>query len=123
MIVRIWRTRVDSSRMSEYASFEQERSLPMFRKQSGCLGVLFLRTGAEECAALTMWSGLEAVQALSTSTSYRRTVRELEATGLLKGEQSVEVFEVKGGLIRSEAIGVRRKDANRRHDRALRFCP
>jgi heme-degrading monooxygenase HmoA len=90
--------------MAEYEFFERECSLPMFRKQSGFLGVLFLRT-AGECAALTIWGGLESAQALSTSESYRHTVRELEATGLLKGEQSVEVFEVKGGFLRSEAVG------------------
>jgi heme-degrading monooxygenase HmoA len=103
MIVRIWRTQVDSSRMPEYESFEREHSLPMFRKQAGFLGVLFLRS-AEECAALTMWSGPPAVKALSTSESYRHTVRRLEATGLLKGEPSVEVFDVQGGWIRSEAL-------------------
>lgn len=103
MIVRIWRVQVDSSRIAEYESFERERSLPMFRRQQGFLGVLFLRT-AEECAALTLWGSLRAVQALSASESYRQTVSELEATGLLKGRQSVEVFEVKRGFLRTGAI-------------------
>lgn len=35
MIVRIWRTQVDSSRLSVYELFEREHSLPMFQKQAG----------------------------------------------------------------------------------------
>src|SRR5215210_1273041 len=55
MIVRIWRTGVDRSRLEEYAHFEEERSLPMFREQPGLIGVLFLREGEDRAAALTFW--------------------------------------------------------------------
>ncbi len=103
MIVRIWRTQVDSSRVSEYELFEREQSLPMFQKQVGLVGVLLTRTG-KECAALTMWENVQAVTALSTSESYQQTVRRLEATGLLKAEQSAEVFDIKGGFITSERL-------------------
>lgn len=97
MLVRIWRTGVDASRLAEYGEFERERSLPMFREQRGLLGVLFLREADDRAAALTLWEDEEAVQALATSPSYRETVEALLATGLLRGEQTVEVFEVKDG--------------------------
>lgn len=43
-------------------------------------------------------------EALESSPSYRRTARELAESGLLEGEPSVEVFEVEGGDLRSEAL-------------------
>ena len=104
MIVRIWRTGVDRNRLEEYARFEEERSLPMFREQRGFLGVLFLREGADRAAALTLWEDMAAVEALTTSPSYLRTVQVLVNTGLLIGEQSIDVFEVKGGRLRWEEI-------------------
>jgi len=38
MIIRIWRTEIQTAHMAEYEKFAQERSLPMFRKQQGFLG-------------------------------------------------------------------------------------
>ena len=107
MLVRIWRTGIDRGWLQEYASFEEERSLPMFREQRGFLGVLFLREGADRAAALTLWEDMAAVEALATSSSYLRTVEELVDTGLLIGGQSVDVFEVKGGRLRWEELGRR----------------
>lgn len=107
MIVRIWRTGVDRSRLKEYARFEEERSLPMFCKQPGLIGVFFLREGEDRAAALTFWEDMAAVEALATSSSYLRTVQELVDTGLLMGGQSVDVFQVHGGLLRWEELAKR----------------
>lgn len=101
MLARIWRTRIDPTRTAEYERFERERSLAMFRRQEGLLGVLFLRT-EEERGALSLWRSRASVTALATSPSYRETVAALEATGLLSGSPSVEVFEVRGGFVRDE---------------------
>ncbi len=95
MIVRMWRTAIDPNRRDEYADFEQEHSLPMFRQQAGFLGVLFLRTD-EGAAALSFWESRQHVEHLSVSASYRATVERLESTGLLRGEQTLEVFEAEG---------------------------
>ena len=89
--------------MAEYERFEQERSLAMFQKQAGFLGVLFLRA-PKECAALSLWEDMGAVDALATSPTYQETVSQLRATGLLRGQQSVEIFEARGGTVRSEAL-------------------
>ena len=104
MLVRIWRTSVDAARLAEYGEFERKRSLPMFREQRGLLGVLFLREADDRAAALTFWEDEEAIQALATSPSYNRTVETLLATGLLRGEQSVEVFEVEGGELLTQEL-------------------
>ena len=62
MIVRLWKTRVDENRITEYEQNERNRSTPMFHRQPGCLGVLFLRAG-ENCLALpfgkilNLWNG------------------------------------------------------------------
>jgi len=97
MLVRIWRTGVDVDRLAEYEKFEREHSLPMFREQRGLVGVLFLREADDRAAALTVWEDEKALRGFETSTSYARTVEKLLSTGLLRGEQSVEVFRVAGG--------------------------
>lgn len=98
MIARIWRTQVDEARMAEYERYANEQSLPMFRQQTGFLGVVFLRT-PHDCAALTFWEDAAAIAALGDSPSYQETSHRLQETGMLLGEQSVEVFAVRGGTM------------------------
>jgi heme-degrading monooxygenase HmoA len=99
MIVRIWRTELDPTRESEYREFEQQHSLPMFRRQPGFLGVLFLRAMSDTAAALTFWKSREDAIRLVKSSSYRETVVRLEQTGLLRGDQTVDISEVAGAHI------------------------
>jgi heme-degrading monooxygenase HmoA len=96
MIVRIWRTQVDATRLEEYDVFAERHSLPMFRAQRGFLGVLFAGV-ANERAVISLWEDAGAAAALDSSPSYRETVARISATGFLTGSASVEVFEVHGG--------------------------
>ena len=98
MIVRIWRTAIEPHREAEYREFEQQQSLPMFRQQTGFLGVLFLRSNTS-AAALTLWGSEEDVERLARSPTYLATVERLERTRLLRGDQTVEAFEVAGAHI------------------------
>lgn len=98
MIVRIWRTQIDAERVDEYEGFAQEQSLPMFRLQRGFLGVVFAGTAADR-AVITFWEDDEAVAELERSTSYRETVERIVATGLLSGEQSVELLRSHGDAV------------------------
>ena len=104
MILRIWRAKLNPARLEAYRRFERKRSLPMFRKQPGLLAVLFLRGAEDYVASLTVWENKGAVEALTSSPSYRRTARELVESDLLVGKQSEEVFEVEGGDLRPEAL-------------------
>lgn len=103
MLVRIWRTRVGRSRMKEYEKFERQESKPMFRKQAGNLGVLFVRSQAG-CAAVSFWKDASSIEQLARSRTYQQTVKKLKATGLLKGTQYTEVFEVKGGFLSPDLL-------------------
>ena len=103
MIVRLWATRVDKTRIAEYEENEKKRSAPMFRKQPGCLGVLFLRSG-ENCYALTFWKNAESVELLKTSQSYLEASAFYSNSGMLLGEPSLEVFDVTGGFLNPKAI-------------------
>ncbi len=107
MILRIWRARLDPARMEEYRRFEQERCLPMLRRQPGLLGVLFLREAGGGAVSITIWEDRGAVEALESSPSYRKTTHELAKCGLLSGGQSVEVLEVESGDLRLEALAAR----------------
>jgi heme-degrading monooxygenase HmoA len=98
MVLRIWRTRVKHGRLNAYEEFERTYSLPMFERQEGCLGVFFLRSG-DGCAALSLWRSEKDIVALDSSPVYQQTVAKLTASGLLHGEQSVEVFDCTGGAI------------------------
>jgi len=101
MIVRLWRTRVEKSRIAEYEENERNRSSPMFREQPGCLGVLFLRLG-DECFALTFWNDWDAVNRLKVSKTYLETSAFYSDSGMLIGEPSLQVFEVKGGFLTAQ---------------------
>jgi heme-degrading monooxygenase HmoA len=100
MLFRIWHTGVDPQRWPEYARFEREHSLPMFRQQAGCYGVVFVRTvDGSGAAACTFWQDRDAIERLATSRTYQATVARLQATGLLTGTQHVEVFDVATGAL------------------------
>jgi heme-degrading monooxygenase HmoA len=98
VIVRIWRTRIDPARSEEYERFAGERSLPMFRRQAGFRGVLFASGDESERVVLTFWENVGAVDELGRSPTYRETVDALLASGILTGEQTVEVLDVHGGV-------------------------
>ena len=104
MILRVWRAKIDRARIEEYRRFEQEQSLPMLHKKPSLLGVLFLREAEDQAASITIWEDMGAVVALESSPSYQRTARELFEGNLLVGEPSEEVFEVKSGDLRPEAL-------------------
>lgn len=98
MLIRIWNTGVDPKRLSEYEEFEQQQSLPMFRAQKGCLGIWFLRKEGS-FYAMSLWKDRTSIEALAESETYAQTVNALKATGLLQGEQTVQVFEVRSGKL------------------------
>jgi heme-degrading monooxygenase HmoA len=104
VIARVWRARINLARMEGYRRFEQERCMPMLYKQPGLLGALFLRQAEGHAASLTIWEDRGAVEALTSSPSYRETTHELAESALLAGSESVEIFEVEGGDLRPEAL-------------------
>jgi heme-degrading monooxygenase HmoA len=63
----------------------------MFQTQPGFAAVLFTSHETER-AVITLWESWDCVDALGASPSYRATVKDIEAAGFLRGEQSVEVF-------------------------------
>lgn len=93
MIARIWRTEIDPTRADEYQTFAHAQSLPMFRQQEGFIGVLFA-AAATGRAVITLWRDLDAVATLDASPTYKNTVAEIEATGFLRGESTLEVLEL-----------------------------
>ncbi len=104
MILRVWRAKIDPARIEEYRRFEQERCMSMLRKQPGFLGVLFLRQAEDRASSLTIWGDAGAVEALESSPSYRQVTHEVAESALLAGNQSVVIFEIKGGDLRPEAL-------------------
>jgi heme-degrading monooxygenase HmoA len=103
MVVRIWRTEIDVRRADEYREFSHSRSLPMFRAQPGFAGVLFAGQGSER-VVITLWRDVAAAEALDHSETYSATVAEIEATGFLRGDSSVEVLELERVFLSGEAV-------------------
>jgi heme-degrading monooxygenase HmoA len=101
--LRIWRTRVDLSRLSEYERFISEQSQPMFTAQPGFIGVVFSRSG-EQVAVLSIWEDEEAVRALATSESYQQAVRSIAAAGFISADTSLEVLEVQVASFTSQTF-------------------
>jgi heme-degrading monooxygenase HmoA len=107
MVARIWRTGVKPERFEEYERFARERSLPMFREQRGFIGVLFMREKADRAAVLTLWEDEMAVEELEASPLYRQTVEAILDSDFLAREQSVEIFEVHGGLVLARELAAK----------------
>ena len=94
MYLRIWRTKVDPARVDEFYTFARERSLPMFNEQDGFIDVFF-GEGPDDHVTVTLWEDEQSIEALERSASYGATVAAINATGLLRGDQSVEVFRLR----------------------------
>ena len=93
MLLRMWWTEFDLDRLDELNEFARTRSTPMFEAFTGCLGHVFAHQGDRFLAAST-WIGHHAIGVAEASSLYRETVDSLAATGLLRGEQSGEVFDI-----------------------------
>jgi heme-degrading monooxygenase HmoA len=104
MVVRIWRTEIDLRRADEHREFAHARSLPMFRAQPGFAGVLFAEQGSER-VVITLWRDVAAAEALGRSETYNAMVAEIQATGFLRGDSSVEVLELEGVFLSGDAAG------------------
>lgn len=104
MIVRTWQTAIDPDRVDEFEAFVNTYSLPMFKLQPGCLGVLVSRDG-RMTTTLSLWEDRASIDQLDTSTTYQETVERILATELLRGEQTVKIYPVFGGYLDLEAIG------------------
>ena len=105
ILVRIWRAKIHPERISALENFAHAYSLPMFQAQVGCLGVLFTRNGSR-CVTISIWENAAAIERLQSSRTYQEIVRQLEATGILEGEQSVESFQAFGGFLNWDEISV-----------------
>jgi len=95
--MRIWRTEVAPEHVEAYQRFAQERSLPMFQEQPGCLGVLFTHVRDGRRAVVSFWQDIADVQRLDSSPTYRDTSNALITAGYLIGDQTVDVLTVEGG--------------------------
>lgn len=103
MLIRIWKVRILKDRTEDLRDFARTESLPMFKKQAGCLGVLFTLDG-NLCATISVWKDRRSIESLKTSQSYKETVDKILATGMLEDEQSVEIFDCFGGYLDLAAI-------------------
>jgi heme-degrading monooxygenase HmoA len=104
MILRIWRTLIDPSKRDDYLEFARSRSLPMFREQPGLRAVFFAADRADR-AVVTLWDRGEDVEALDSSESYQQTVAAIEQAGFLRGDSTVELFDVEGGFLCEGGFG------------------
>jgi len=105
MIIRLWQAEIRSNRMEQYSQWERTRSLPMFKQQNGCLGVLFLRSDAF-CFALSFWRDMNAVADLANSELYNETSKAYEDSGMLIGKATLRVFEAVEGFVVEDLTAV-----------------
>ena len=92
-VCRIWRTEIDTRQAGKYDDFARTKSLRMFREQPGFVGVLFASREGHR-VVITFWHDLRSIEALRDSVTYRATVDEIEQSGFLRGDQTVEVFSL-----------------------------
>lgn len=95
-LIRIWRAQIALERLPDLELFVAERSIPMFKSQRGCIGVLFARNG-DQAAVLTFWQNEESILALERSAVYFVAVAAIETSGMLRGRSTVDVYEIRDG--------------------------
>ena len=93
MIVRIWRTRFDPTRLVELQEFADSISTPMFQSMPGCAGQIHANDGSTWITQ-TFWETPAAIAAAEASERYRETVAAIIDTGVLVGESTTEMFTV-----------------------------
>jgi len=98
MLVRVWRVDINEDKIKELEEFANTISLPMFKKQKGCLGVLFTKN-TQEAATITFWDRQESIEQLATSSSYQDVVRQIEESGILGGNHQSVTYQEYGGFI------------------------
>lgn len=103
MIVRIWKVGIQSGKKQALEKFAKEISLPMFRSQAGCLGVLFTYKD-DICATVTLWNNQASINQLEQSSIYQEVVEKIENSGILEGNHETEVFYSYGGFLNAEVI-------------------
>lgn len=103
MLIRTWKVHIHKDKIGELKHFAKTKSLPMFKEQTGCLGVLFTLDG-NLCNTTTLWRDRESIEMLKTSITYNDTVEKIVATGMLEGESTVEIFDCFGGFLELDTI-------------------
>lgn len=98
MIVRMWTASVAEDRITDYERFAATESLAMFKSQRGNLGVFFTRREST-CTVVSLWDSDAAIEALTASPTYERTVRRIMATGFIVGVATTTTWECHGGWI------------------------
>ncbi len=96
MLLRIWKVDLVPGKARELEVFANTISLPMFKRQPGCLAVFFTKSDAQ-CATVTLWSSPEAVEEMERSNDYRDVVTQIEHSGIIGSNHVTEVYTVYGG--------------------------
>ncbi|WP_341896105.1 antibiotic biosynthesis monooxygenase [Ferrovibrio terrae] len=98
MIVRVWISGYDATRLDDFIDFARDRLEPFFRDQDGCLGCMF-NYDAEQWRTVSYWRDMAAIDAVKTSPVYHEILEDLVASGMLAGSQSVRTMNVAGGRL------------------------
>jgi quinol monooxygenase YgiN len=93
MLIRIWRTGFDTTRLPELQQFADDVSGPMFRSFQGCMGYVFAVDGSTWITQ-TFWESADHLEKAEASDDYRRVVERIGGIGVLEGDQTTEVFEI-----------------------------
>jgi hypothetical protein len=91
MIVRVWEAVVIAGKENAFAQFAREKSLPMFEKQQGLLGV-FITLDGNLSKVFTIWSHSRFIKVMESSALYLQTVDEIMKLSLLEKEQKIYLF-------------------------------
>jgi quinol monooxygenase YgiN len=103
MICRLWTTGLVKDKAIEYDEFSSSKSLAMFKKLDGCLGVLFIRSDVVGYV-YSFWRDQDAIEGLKSSELYQDTVNKIIDAGFLNEFQQVEHVDITGGVLTEESI-------------------
>jgi heme-degrading monooxygenase HmoA len=97
MIARLWRARIDASRVKDYAAYFEEHLRPALGELPGYRGAQVLFNGTAhpcEIVVVTWWTSLNAIQRFAGNDPSRAVIGEEARRMLLSVDETVTHYEV-----------------------------
>lgn len=96
MIARLWRAQIDVTRRDEFEQIGEAELVPLLEQYPGFGGVLFL-SHEPEAVLLTLWKDQRSAEHFSQADEVQRLAQHVREKGIVRGEPTIEVFDILGG--------------------------
>ena len=109
MIVRLWKAPIERARRDDFREIERAQ-LEIFQARPGLLGAFFRSAPGSDAAveirtSLSLWETRVAAEGIARTRSFGEMLARLRASGMLRGEPELLLFESQPGSPLRAAFG------------------